>query len=297
MANRVDAILNGAAIWCSYYRANPHRFAMDYLHLDLRLFQKILLVMMNISTTFIYIASRGQGKTFLCAVYICTRCILYPGTKVCIASGTRGQALGVLEKIIRELKVRSAELANEIDDRETKMNGANAVVVFKNGSYAKVVTASDSARGNRANILIVDEFRLVLKDTIDTILRKFLSSVREPDYSELTKKEKEIEMLKEENQSIFLSSGYFQDHWSYQKCVDTCKMMLGNEHRWHFVCGLPYQLAILENLLRVTEVQDQMAESDFTEVKWSINISVLLKRIEPRWLAWSAAYAAPTVKL
>lgn len=89
---RSEKILNGAALWASFYRANPHRFVKDYLHIDLRLFQKILLVMMNICVGFVYIASRGQGKTFLCAIFCCVRAILYPGTKICIASGTRGQA-------------------------------------------------------------------------------------------------------------------------------------------------------------------------------------------------------------
>lgn len=32
------------------------------------------------------------GKSFLSAVYCVTRCILFPGTKICVASGTRGQA-------------------------------------------------------------------------------------------------------------------------------------------------------------------------------------------------------------
>lgn len=33
-------------VW-SFYRENPHRFAKDYLHLNIHLFQKIMLVMMN----------------------------------------------------------------------------------------------------------------------------------------------------------------------------------------------------------------------------------------------------------
>jgi hypothetical protein len=47
----LKTISKGVAQWCSYYRANPHRFAKDYLHLNLHLFQKILIVMMNWSTT------------------------------------------------------------------------------------------------------------------------------------------------------------------------------------------------------------------------------------------------------
>ena len=150
--------MSGAAVWCAYYRANPHRFAKDYLHLDLHLFQKILLVMMNVSTTFVFIASRGLGKTFLSAIFCCIRCILYPGTKICIASGTRGQSINVLEKIQTELRPCSPELCNEIDDKQTKINATNAQIVFKNGSFIKVVTASDNARGNRANILLIDEY-------------------------------------------------------------------------------------------------------------------------------------------
>lgn len=43
----------------SFYRANPHRFAKDYLHLDLHIFQQIILVMISLSTNFLFLASRG----------------------------------------------------------------------------------------------------------------------------------------------------------------------------------------------------------------------------------------------
>ena len=52
-------ILDGIAVWASYYRANINRFAKDYLHLTLKPFQAILLQMMNISVTFVFIACRG----------------------------------------------------------------------------------------------------------------------------------------------------------------------------------------------------------------------------------------------
>lgn len=147
MANN-DKLMSGVALWCGYYRSNPHRFAHDYLHLNLHTFQKILLVMMNWSSITVFIGSRGIGKTFLSAVFCVIRCILYPGTKICIASGTRGQSINLLEKIMLELKPNSPELAAEIDEKQSKINGTNAQIVFKNSSYIKVVTASDSARGN-----------------------------------------------------------------------------------------------------------------------------------------------------
>lgn len=273
MTSRKERILAGVAQWCSYYRDNPHRFAKDYLHLNLHLFQKILIVMMNWSTTTAFIGSRGIGKSFLSAVFCVIRCILYPGTKICIASGTRGQSINVLEKIILELKPNSPELAAEIDEKETKINGTNAQIVFKNSSYIKVVTASDSARGNRANLLLLDEFRMIAKDVIDTILRKFLTQKRMPRYEELSKEERKVEYAKEKNKTMYLSSAYFVDHWSYLKCTDTCRFMLDDTKR-QFVCGLPYQLSITEGLLDADTVADEMAETDFNEIKFQINFSL-----------------------
>ena len=274
MTDRMKKIFQGVDAWCGFYRENPHRFAKDYLHLNLHLFQKILLVMMNWSSTTVFIGSRGIGKTFLSAVFCVIRCILYPGTKICIASGTRGQALNVLEKIMLELKPNSPELAAEIDEKETKINGTNAQIVFKNSSYIKVVTASDSSRGNRANLLLLDEFRLISKDVIDTILRKFLTQRRMPRYAELTKEERKVEYAKEKNKTMYLSSAYFVDHWSYLKCTDTCRFMMDDSKR-QFVCGLPYQLSIFEGLLDPDTVADEMAETDFNELKFMMEYEAL----------------------
>ena len=38
-----ERIMNGIAAWASFYRSNPHRFVQDYLNIDLKLFQKILI--------------------------------------------------------------------------------------------------------------------------------------------------------------------------------------------------------------------------------------------------------------
>ena len=80
--DKAKRMMQGVATWCSFYRANPHRFASDYLNIHLKLFQKILLFLMFWNNYFIYIASRGQGKTFLIAIFSVCRCILYPETQI-----------------------------------------------------------------------------------------------------------------------------------------------------------------------------------------------------------------------
>ena len=89
---RVENVMNGAAYWGAYYRYHPEQFVEDYLHIRLKFFQKFLLAMMFWASTCVVIACRGLGKTYLSAIYCVVRCILYPGTRVCIASGKRGQA-------------------------------------------------------------------------------------------------------------------------------------------------------------------------------------------------------------
>lgn len=263
---RREKIMEGAAYYVAFYRKNPHIFAEQYLRLRLRLFQKILLIMMNACNTVVFVGSRGIGKSYLTAVFCVLRCILYPSTKIAIASGTRGQAVNVIEKIMLELVPGSPELAAEIDVKQSRTNGTEARVVFFNTSVIKVVTASDSARGSRCNILLLDEFRLIPLDVINTVLRKFLTQRRMPWYNELTEAERQAEYAKEKNKIIFSSSAYFADHWSYTRCMDTLRSMVV-PGRKDFVCSLPYELAIKEGLLDPDVVESEMLETDFSEIK------------------------------
>ena len=272
--SRYENALNGAATWGAFYRENVDKFVESYLHVRLHLFQRIVLVMMFWSTTMVFIACRGLGKTFLSAIYCVVRCILYPGTRVCVASSVRSQSINVLEKITQELVPRSPELRAEIDWRETKINPTNAIITFKNSSVIKVVTAGESARGNRANVVLVDEFRLVPKDTIDTILRKFLTLTRQPNYNALSAEERKKEWRKEKNLTMYLSSAYWKENWAYQKCVDTLHAMV-NPNRKQFICGFPYQLPIAEGMLDPEFVADEMADSDFSEIKFSMEMEAL----------------------
>lgn len=114
--------------------------------------------------------------------------------------------MNVLEKVLLELKPASPELSAEINDKETKTNNTCAQVVFYNTSVIKVVTASDSARGNRCHVLLLDEYRLISKTTIDVVLKKFLTLRRMPKYEELTDEQRKAEYAKEKNLTLYLSS-------------------------------------------------------------------------------------------
>ncbi|WP_143322768.1 hypothetical protein [Clostridium sp. HBUAS56010] len=266
--DKAEKIMNGVATWCSFYRSNPHRFARDYLGVSLKLFQAILLCMMNTSNYFMYLAARGQGKTWLIALFCVIRSILFPGTKICVASKNRNQANEVLEKITTDFMEKSDNLKLEIEDYSVGQN--KAFILFKNGSWIKVVTASDSGRSARANILITDEFRMVDLNVINTVLRKFLTAPRTPKY--LNKKE--YKHLVERNKEIYMSSCWFKSHWSFEKAKAYCANLVSDAKKY-FICGLPYQISIKEGLLSKEQVADEMSESDFSEMAWDMEMGCL----------------------
>jgi hypothetical protein len=265
---KADRIMDGIATWCSFYRANPHRFCKDYLNITLKLFQQILLYMMFVSNYFMYIASRGSGKTFLVAIFCTCRCILYPDTNICVASKNRKQANEVLEKITNILMPNSDNLKLEIEKSNVGQN--EAYIKFRNGSLIKVVTANDNARHSRANILVIDEFRMVDKKIVDAVLRKFLTAPRHPKYLD----KPEYAHLEERNKEFYMSSAWFKFHWSYEKLKAFCANIV-NDTKKYFVCGLPYQLAIKERLLSAEQVADEMTEADFDSLMWDMEMGCM----------------------
>lgn len=264
-----EKLMDGIGYWASFYRKNPQRFVLEYLNIKLRLFQKILIYMMMVSTNFMYIASRGSGKTWLTALYCVVRCILFPGTKICVASGVKSQAVEVITKIdtdfLKNYSWGSQNLRNEILYISTSVN--NARVDFRNGSWISVVTSNDSARHNRANVIVVDEFRMVDLTVINTVLRKFLTAPRTPGYLS----QPEYEHLTERNCEMYMSSAWYKSHWSFSKLQAYFANMLDDTKKY-FCVGLPYQLAIKENLLQREQVEDEMSEADFDATSFKMEM-------------------------
>lgn len=259
--NRDERLKKGFKKWTSFFRANPHRFATDYLGLKLHLFQKILIYLAYKVDFFMYLASRGQGKSWIVAVIAVIRCILYPGSKILIASGTRGQArLIVSKKIKNELMLNSPNIAREIFDVKDSMN--ECVVYFHNGSTIEAVTSSDTARGYRGNILILEEFRLIDRDILIKVLRPFLNVNRQPGF--LSKPE--YAHLTEENKELYISSCWYKSHWIWNsfKAFKTA-MVAGRDY---FVCALPYTLSMYHGLLSGKRVEQLRTEDDFDPIAW-----------------------------
>ena len=266
--DKSERIMRGVNLWASFYRANPHRFARDYLGLKLDRFQQIILCMMFRCANCIYLASRGGGKSFLIALFCVIQCILYPGSRICLASKTRKQATEIIDKIREILMPNSDNLKLEIE--EVQVNQVNAFVSFRNSSRIVVVTAAESARHNRATVLVVDEFRMVDKNTIDMVLKKFLTQERHPAFLD---KPEYKDYKKERTKEIYASSCWYESHWSYELVRSYVVNMI--QGRSYFCCAMPYQLAIKENRLSREKIEDEMSESTFNAITFRMEMEAL----------------------
>lgn len=79
---------------------------------------------------------------------------------------------------------------SDVDTLRVRRNGYNMMIEFHNGSYIKVISASDNARGNRLHLLIADED--ISDEVLDCVLRpcEILES---------------IERLRRRNEDVFIA--------------------------------------------------------------------------------------------
>ena len=261
-SNKTLAIMNIIAFRCAYYRANPSRFLEDFIPgLTLKWFQKVLLWAMANYDAFYFVAARSLGKTYLVALFAVYRCILFPGSKIIACSYTFKQGKEVVLKITDDFMQKSPLLRNEISKVSVGQN--DCAIYFKNGSWIRVVVASESSRGARSNILIIDESRMVPQKIVDTVLRPMNGTPRQPGY--LSKPE--YAHLKEMNKEMYMSSAYFSASEMYEKVKAYVANML-DPNLNYFVCDLPYTLSIKEGLLMRQAIENEMSEATFSDISF-----------------------------
>lgn len=266
--DKQQKIMETIAWKAGYYRANPHRYVSEVLGLSLKWFQQILLWCMMHYNFVMYLAARGQGKTYLTALFCCVRCILFPGTKIVVSSRTLKQANEVLLKIQDDFMKQSSILRSEIEKCNIGQNDAS--IYFKNGSWIKTRTSSENSRSARANCIVVDEFRMVDETVINTVLRKFLTSPRQPKYLQ----KPEYAHMQERNKEIYMSSAYFKSSWAYRK-AQSYTLNFFDDTKKYFICGLPYQVSVREGLLSRSQLEDEMSEADYNELVQQMEMECL----------------------
>lgn len=257
--------------WVAYWRLNPHKFVVDYIGLKLHLYQMILFYMMNISNWFMYIASRGQGKSFIIGVYAVVRCILYPNTNIVIASGTKGQAALIITEKIMYLYNNYPAIQVEIGDIKNISTSINRPEVkFLNGSKIQAAVSNDNSRGLRCNILILDEFRMIDKEIVDKVFKPMLNVVRQPPF--LSKPEYANHPA-EKNKQIYISSAWYKTNWIWGEFKRFVNGMLGGKD--YVAVNIPWQTSVKHGLLDLEQVMEDRDSDEFDEFGFTMEYDAL----------------------
>lgn len=238
-------------VWTQFYRENPHIWARDFLNIDLTLYQALALNQMVHYENSTLITARGLGKTYIVAIYTLFMAIMYPESKITISSGTLNQAFLTLEKIIDEIYPNAPLLHRELNKSEMTLNDATKWT-FNNGSVIRAVTSSNTARGVRSNVLIMDEFRMIEKDIYTDVLQPTLAASRQPGYLR-NSKYKDLKNS-EPNRIVQLSSAWYKYHWSWNEYQKNAKLFT-KEGRKGGILSIPYQFAVADGIVSIDQYQ------------------------------------------
>ena len=211
MSNK-NAVNNLAKIY-SVSRKYPVIGAKKLLNIDLAYYQKDILNKLWNNKYPLLNCSRRTGKTFLCAVYISLRCLMYPDTKVIIFAPVFNQAQ-TLFLLVEEIYKNSLLMQTETSSRP-KHGSSEWRLKFKNGSKISAMTLSDSKRSKGANIIIVDEYGFPIRGSMN----KMVDSIVKP---MLFTKSESAENLEGHigNQLIISSTSTFKWNDFYKKVME-----------------------------------------------------------------------------
>lgn len=255
----VDHVLR----WNTFFRRNLHRLAIDYLGINLHPYQAIILYLMGICQFVVIIACRAAAKSFIIALYACCRCIVYPHSKIVLASATKGQSkLIISEKIRNELMNMSPMLRKEI--LRIKDNQNEVIVYFRSGSTIVVVPASENGRGHRSNCIVREEFRQIEKNIDDSILSPF-QTIRQPPYM-IDPFYANIKELQEEPVDVYISSSWLDPHWMWEIVDNAYESMLKN--KGGCLLALDESITLKHNIRTQKQMQKEKKKQD--PITWQL---------------------------
>lgn len=242
----------------AYYRRNPCIACEDLLGIRLTDAQKYILQSSWNSAHCVWACSRNFGKSFIGAILLILKAVLYENQSIYIVSSVGDQSketFSKLEEIITRIGKTAASIASlrDIIEHETvksptnktgfSHNPAGYEVTFYNGSSIFTLNSNpDSNRSRRATLVFFDEAAFCSDELITvceafaTQNTDFITSI-DDDYNP------ELEPRKVPTQLIYASSQSEVGTVFYKHYKDFAKKMLAGD-RNYFCCDMICDTAI-----------------------------------------------------
>lgn len=244
-----------------YYREHIDVFCEEYLGIPLNLYQKIALRAMAKHNFIVLVWSRGLGKTWTSAVYVCCMAILYPNLRIgIIAPSFRQSKMLVEDKIDNDLCIRSDALRQEIVDSK---NGTDQLIrKFANNSQIIAIPVGNSGakiRGGRFSIIIADEYAQMNPNVVQSVIKPMM--VSKLDYKVDADEDDDFFDMK----FISISSAFFKFNHLYEFFKDTVEQIAHGSDK-HYASCLDYKVGLdvgLYNESVIEEAKRTYSKLDF----------------------------------
>lgn len=151
-------------------RSNPVHFIERIFNIEMLDYQKYVFLNTWVSEHAVWVMSRNAGKSFLGALYMMTRAVLFPNCKIFIMGHTGYQAKDTFTKIedITKKKIPSIHDPNDIFFNEIVKNNANtdgfthdssqyALELYNGSTITSLVGKAENIVGKRSNLNFYDE--------------------------------------------------------------------------------------------------------------------------------------------
>lgn len=244
-----------------YYREHIDVFCEEYLGIPLNLYQKVSLRAMAKYNFIVLVWSRGLGKTWTSAVYVCCMAILYPNLRIgIIAPSFRQSKMLVEDKIDNDLCIRSDALRQEIVDAK---NGTDQLIrKFANNSQIIAIPVGNSGakiRGGRFSIIIADEYAQMNPNVVQSVIKPMM--VSKLDYKVDADEDEDFFDMK----FISISSAFFKFNHLYEFFKDTVAQIANGSDK-HYASCLDYKVGLdvgLYNESVIEEAKRTYSKLDF----------------------------------
>ena len=181
-----------ARYWLVQFLKNNISFAAQMLlGVELYPFQHITINTFEKTDYSLYVAGRGLSKTWSTAVFAALHAIFNQGAKIGIMAPSFRQSKIILEKLDEILREPQAALYRQvIKTRDVVMRNADQWTIEVGNSVIKAVPLGDGSRirGQRFNVVLIDEFLAMPKSVHQEVIMPFISTVQNPTERDKLKK-------------------------------------------------------------------------------------------------------------
>ncbi len=207
--------------WTQFMRVNWDIFIEEFLEIPLFPYQRNMLLEIQDGEVVTLICSRGSSKSFCTAIAAVAACLLRSNYNVIVVSLTLAQSnLLISSKIDKELSNEKTGISPVLRqlrkdgwmEFKKDQNTGGLIVEFGNGSTIRSFALAESLRGNRGQMVILDEAAICSKT--------LYQSVAEPCLTQRVWSGKPVGYV-EPTPQILLSSARSRTNWLWRFLVNT----------------------------------------------------------------------------